>query len=165
MKRILLLIFVLVTITSCRTFDKRATMRGYVKRDSLKNTSQTIVIDSIFNVTKVIEGDSLIQALKLACDSAGNVYIAALQQKDGKILELEQELENNILNTKVIYRDRKVEVPGKIRYVTNIKTKTKYVTTNKVPKFWKIVGWIGIITIILIVLYIVYRIILKRIRR
>lgn len=157
MKYTALFILVLFSLASCKSFDKRAVERGYVKVDSSQNQSTTVIVDSTFNYTYVVEGDSIIQILQLQCDSIGNVHIAQLAQKDGRILELKQLLKNNVLSTKVVYRDRKVVVPWRIRSVKQKETAVKYVTVYKTPKFWKFMGWVGIISIILLILYILLR--------
>ena len=157
MKYTTLFILVLFSLASCKSFDKRAVERGYVKVDSSQNQSTTTIIDSTFNYTYVVEGDSIIQMLQLQCDSNNNVQIAQLAQKDGRILELEQTLKNNVLSTKVVYRDREVVVPWRIRSVSQKETGVKYATVYKTPKFWKFMGYVGIISIVLLILYILLR--------
>jgi hypothetical protein len=157
MKYTVLFILVLFSLVSCKSFEKRAVKRGYVKVDSTHSQSTTTIIDSTFNYTYVLEGDSIIQMLQLQCDSNNNVQIAQLAQKDGRILELEQALRNNVLSTKVVYRERKIVVPCRIRSVKQKETDVKYVTVYKTPKFWKFTGWVGIISIILLILYILLR--------
>jgi hypothetical protein len=157
MKYTVLFILVLFSLAACKSFDKRAVERGYVKVDSTQSQSTTTIIDSTFNYTYVLEGDSIIQMLQLQCDSNNNVQIAQLAQKDGRILELEQTLRNNVLSTKVVYRERKIVVPWRIRSVKQKETGVKYVTVYKTPKFWKFTGWVGIISIILLILYILLR--------
>ena len=165
MKYRIILLFLVVALAGCKSFDKRAIERGYIKPDSSNNSTTTTIVDSTFNYTYVIEGDSIMEAMRIECDSLGQAYIAEIAQYKGDVFELQQSLKNNILNVKVVYKDREVKVPWRIRSVKQKEQGVKYVTVYKTPKFWKFMGWVGIISIVLLVLYLVLRNYMKIIKK
>lgn len=157
MKKILVIALLLATVLSSCSFERRALRKGYVKKDSAYTVTHTTILDTTVTYNYTISGDSIIQMMRLDCDSMGNVYIAKINQQKGEIFELSQKLDSNTLFTRVIYRDRNIPVQGRNKTIVQYKDKKVYVTEYKTPKFWKITGWIGIIASFIAFLYIAIR--------
>lgn len=161
MKRILVIALLLAAVLPSCSFERRALRKGYIKKDSATIVTNTTLIDTTITYNYTISGDSIIQIMRLECDSMGNVYIAEINQQKGEIFDLTQKLDSNMLFTKVIYRDRNIPVQGRDRTFIKYKDKNVYVTEYKTPKFWKVMGWIGIVTCIAFLVLLV-RFLLKR---
>lgn len=159
MKNLLIIFVLIASILSSCSFERRALRKGYVKKDSATTVINTTLIDTTITYNYTISGDSIIQIMRLECDSMGNVYIAKINQQKGEIFDLTQKLDSNTLFTKVIYRDRNIPVQGRDRTFIKYKDKNVYVTEYKTPKFWKIMGYIGILTCIVFLILVVRRII------
>lgn len=86
-----------------------------VKHDSTTNTTtETEVKETIkeSDVAQSVAADSAYAALRLQCDSMGNVMLVALEQEQGKRTNLELQLKDNILKIQAIQEQFEVIVKG-----------------------------------------------------
>lgn len=175
-------IAVLVWMCSCNTPKPMvtATNNTEVKHDSTTHTTtETEVKETIkeSDVAKSIDADSAYAALRLQCDSVGNVLLVALEQEQGKRTNLELQLKDNILKIQAIQEEFEVIVKGLkrdkevlIKENTELKEKLSSVQSQEkqepvivekpIPEFVKWLAWIGAAAILYVLIRIglwVYR--------
>lgn len=86
-----------------------------VRNDSITNTTtETTTTETIkeSDVAQSVDADSAYAALRLQCDSVGNVLLVALEQEQGKRTSLELQLKDNILKIQAIQEEFEVIVKG-----------------------------------------------------
>lgn len=134
-----------------------------VKHDSTTHTTtETEVKETIkeSDVAQSVDADSAYAALRLQCDSVGNVLLVALEQEQGKRTNLELQLKDNILKIQAIQEEFEVIVKGLkrdkevlIKENTELKEKLSSVQSQEkqepvivekpIPSFVKVMAWIG----------------------
>lgn len=86
-----------------------------VRNDSITNTTTETTTTEIIkesDVAQSVDADSAYAALRLQCDSVGNVLLVALEQEQGKRTSLELQLKDNILKIQAIQEKFEVIVKG-----------------------------------------------------
>ena len=135
-----------------------------VKMDSTSHTITEVTTNETIkesDVAQSVDVDSAYAALQLSCDSLGNVLINALEQEQGKRIDLELQLKNNILQIKAIQEEFEVIVKGLLRekevlIKENTELRTELSTLKKqekqepieiekpIPAVVKWFAWIGV---------------------
>lgn len=134
-----------------------------VKHDSTTHTTtETEVKETIkeSDVAQSVDADSAYAALRLQCDSVGNVLLVALEQEQGKRTNLELQLKDNILKIQAIQEQFEVIVKGLkrdkevlIKENTELKEKLSSVQSQEkqepvivkepIPAIVRWLAWIG----------------------
>jgi hypothetical protein len=143
-----------------------------VRNDSVTNTTTEITTNETIKESDVahsVDADSAYTALQLRCDSLGNVFIAALEQEQGKRTSLELQLKDNILKIQAIQEEFEIIVKGLkrdkevlIKENTELKEKLSSVQSKEkqepviveepIPDIVKWLAWIGGAAILYVVL-------------
>ena len=171
---ILLFLYVITVFQSCKTPKPVAETisNTEVKHDSTANTTTEITTNETIkesDVAQSVDADSAYAALRLQCDSVGNVLLVALEQEQGKRTSLELQLKDNILKIQAIQEEFEVIVKGLkrdkevlIKENTELKEKLSSVQSQEkqepvivekpIPAIVKWFAWIGAAAVLYVLL-------------
>lgn len=134
-----------------------------LKSDSTTNTTTEITTNETIkesDVAQSVDADSAYAALQFECDSLGNVLLKSLEQEQGKRINLELQLKDNILKIQAIQEQFEVIVKGLkrdkevlIKENTELKEKLSSVQSQEkqepvivekpIPAIVRWLAWIG----------------------
>lgn len=134
-----------------------------VRNDSVSNTTTEITTNETIkesDVAQSVDADSAYAALRLQCDSVGNVLLVALEQEQGKRTNLELQLKDNILKIQAIQeqfeiivkglkRDKEVlikentELKEKLSSVQSQEKQEPVIVEKPIPAIVRWLAWVG----------------------
>lgn len=116
--------------------------------------SETTTVIEYRDTTIEIPGETVTVIDSVYCDSLGNVYSMRLSEKDGQLIRLKTQINNNkytiVAKVDTIYK----VIEGNTIYKTQ--TKTIKVKEKYIPGFVSFLAWAGGIFLILFLSYVIY---------
>ena len=152
--------FMIFLFTGCGVKYKQAMCRKWNVCPTIKDSVRTEIKDSIcyVKVPVVNPADNATLLAYLRCDSLGNVYIDDLTYMQGRVIDLEAALKNNVLNvtaTKPIEVDT-AGILAKFRTETTYKERIVEKQVNILTKCQTFLNRFGLPSMILNLLFILY---------
>ena len=111
-----------------------------------------IIKDSLIKVPVINPADSTLLELWLECDSCGNVYYSRYNYYEGKWLEAEAKLKDNVIKYVSIYKTKTDTITVQVEKIKEV-TKPIEITTNILTSWQSFLVWSGGILWLLFLLW------------
>lgn len=153
-----LILFVsLLTFSSCVT--KKKCSKRYPAKVEIIYKDSLVFKDSLIQVLK---RDTLVQTIKLECDSNNNVVIRDFKSKGQKTIKSNVTLKDNILTTQCIIDSMSVSIKWNEHHIIDKKKEVETIEVIKPLTRWQnFIIVLGYFSLIVIVLYITFRLWLR----